>query len=248
MNPTLSSDSTIAVPAATGAGSTGTPVSDAAIAAPSAAASAQAPVPGIATTGSSNVGAPAASSAAQAPTPGVAASAPVAAVPATASAAAPVPAVADNETVSAVKAAASASAPTPGVAAIHEVPMGMDKSGASQTIGANVWTLLTTWVVRSGYPDTVISSNALRPTAGDYYFDAKVAINTARQLRARIVRNGSEVLATVDSGTSVTSVTVSTASPVTISSGDLITVEANPTAGRDVISGASNTYLTATPA
>lgn len=173
MNPTLSSSANVDAPAATGGADTIAPLSDAAVSAPAAAAAAAAPVPDVATTGSSVIGAPTAESSPQAPVPGVSASAPVTAPAATASGVAPIPGVSDNETVSAVAASASASAPIPAVAAIHEIPMGMDKSSAAQTIPENAWTRILGWVAASGYTQTVITGDGLALPAGSYDIDLR---------------------------------------------------------------------------
>lgn len=122
--------------------------------------------------------------------------------------------------------------------------MGMDKSG-NQTVSTNVWTLVTGWTIRSGYPDTVITSDGLLIPSG-------ITVNIAAQTyrggshagnQTRIKANGT-VIATGAGGTREAGVSLASYTP---SVDTLITVEAMATSGltdRDVVSGGTNSYLT----
>jgi len=124
------------------------------------------------------------------------------------------------------------------------INMGMDKSG-NQTVSTNVWTLVTGWTIRSGYPDTVITSDGLLIPSG-------ITVNIAAQTyrggshagnQTRIKANGT-VIATGAGGTREAGVSLASYTP---SVDTLITVEAMATSGltdRDVVSGGTNSYLT----
>lgn len=101
------------------------------------------------------------------------------------------------------------------------VSMGMDKSG-SHTTGQNSWVKLTGFVVRSGYPSTVISDNTLvlsESGVGNIAFTVSVQLTGDTQ-QARVVRNGSEVLGSV-----VNQGVVGTVPGVTVSAGDTLELQ-----------------------
>lgn len=130
------------------------------------------------------------------------------------------------------------------------VRMGIDKVN-TQSIPGGSYTKITSWAVRTtspGFPDTDLFNDGIRLRAGTYStIEFKATIENGRQMALRIMKNGTTQLASSDSGGNVLTWTV-TATNVTLVNGDLITVEANPTAGRIIQSGASNTYVIATPA
>ncbi|CAM4499156.1 hypothetical protein NONI108955_36440 [Nocardia ninae] len=76
--------------------------------------------------------------------------------------------------------------------------MGMNKNGSSQAVPSEVTTAVTGWVARPGYPDTVITNNALVPGgAGSVVVRAQVTLTGGWQstggLWVQLVRNGTEI-------------------------------------------------------
>lgn len=119
--------------------------------------------------------------------------------------------------------------------------MGMDKSG-SQSISANVWTKLTSWVVRSGFPATVITSNALvldSSSTGDIEFKGTFS-NPGGTQQFRVVKNGSIVLGAV-ANTGVVGTIVGQSLLV----GDTLELQAftNNFLSPNINGGATSTYL-----
>lgn len=83
--------------------------------------------------------------------------------------------------------------------------MGINKSGG-QSIASGSWTLVTNWVARSGYPDTVITSNGLEIPAG-----ATVTLTGQTQHGTSSTGNACRIIA--DGTVLATSVSSSTSTP-----------------------------------
>ncbi|WP_241997271.1 hypothetical protein [Rhodococcus sp. SMB37] len=97
----------------------------------------------------------------------------------------------------------------------------MDKSG-SQATTQNTWNKLTGFVVRPGYPDTVISDSTLvmnAPGVGDIAFSGTVQL-TGDVQQFRVVRNGSEVL-----GSPANQDAIGTVPGVSVSAGDTLELQ-----------------------
>lgn len=121
--------------------------------------------------------------------------------------------------------------------------MGMDKSG-SQTISSNVWTKLTDFTVRAGFPDTIISNSTLvmsDSSVGNIHFRGTFT-SAGNTQQFRVVRNGTEVLGSVAS-TGVTA----TISNQTVSAGDTLELQAFTDTGftfrRTISGGNTATFL-----
>lgn len=100
--------------------------------------------------------------------------------------------------------------------------MGMDKSG-SQSIAQNTWVKLVSFTVRSGYPSTVITGDALVMNAaavGNFTWRGQFT-GVAGTQQFRIVRNGTTVI-----GAAVNQQVVGTATGVSVSNGDTIELQA----------------------
>ncbi|WP_143547106.1 hypothetical protein [Rhodococcus sp. 05-2255-1e] len=126
------------------------------------------------------------------------------------------------------------------------VAMGINKNGG-QSISSGTWTLVTNWVARSGYPDTVITSNGLEIPAG-----ATVTLTGQTQHggsstgnACRIIADGTVLATSVSSSTSTPSVSV-TYTP-TVTSLVQLQVFANGLTATRAISSGANTYLVAQP-
>jgi hypothetical protein len=126
------------------------------------------------------------------------------------------------------------------------LPMGINKSG-SQSIASGTWTLVTGWVARSGYPDTVITSNGLEIPAG-----ATVTLTGQTQHgtnstgnACRIIADGTVLATSVSSNTSTPTVSV-TYTPTATSLVQLQVFANGLTATRSISSG-TGTYLVAQP-
>jgi hypothetical protein len=132
-------------------------------------------------------------------------------------------------------------------AALHE--MGVDKS-TTQSIGGDTWTTMTGWVVRSGFPRTVISGNGVAVNVA-----SPVRLSTSLTLSgtpmywsstARILVNGTPVVtgSTVsDSGTYGATVLVD------VAQGDVVTVQSRNShafGNAGSVAAGSSSYLTVT--
>jgi hypothetical protein len=122
--------------------------------------------------------------------------------------------------------------------------MGMDKSGNTAITGSSTWTKVTVFTVRSGYPATVITNNALVvDVAGDYSITwrGSFVFDSGTQ-NFRVMLNGVTVL-----GTAVAANTIGTVASQTLAVGDTIELWAQTSAfsgtGTQVEGGAANTYV-----
>ena len=124
-----------------------------------------------------------------------------------------------------------------------EHPMGMDKSGTQSC--PTSWVQVTGWAARSGFPSTVITSNALvAADTATVTITGKITITggTLPGVAFRIKRNGTVIYTSTQSGTSQTGAAVG----VNIETGDTLTMEAQSStfSGTPTISaGAANTFL-----
>ncbi|WP_167328773.1 hypothetical protein [Rhodococcoides fascians] len=125
-------------------------------------------------------------------------------------------------------------------------PMGMNKSGG-QSIASGSWTLVTNWVARSGYPDTVITSNGLEiPAGATVTLTGQTQHGTSSTGNAcRIIADGTVLATSVSSSTSTPSVSVTYTASVT--SLVQLQVFANGLTATRSISSGVNTYLVAQP-
>lgn len=141
--------------------------------------------------------------------------------------------------------AVTAEASITGTAMLPAYPMGMDKS-TSQVVPRNAWTDLTGMVIRSGFPQSVISGDKLVAGASmTVAFTARVGYSSivaggAQQLM-RVVKNGTVVVASGNASSGITGT-------VTFESGaDTLSLQASSslstTGSRTIASGAANTYL-----
>lgn len=99
--------------------------------------------------------------------------------------------------------------------------MGMNKSG-TQTLARASWVKLTSFTVRSGYPDTVISNDALvmnAPGIGDITFQVSFE-STGDVQQVRVVKNGSTVL-----GSAVNVGVLGTISGHSVTAGDTLELQ-----------------------
>jgi hypothetical protein len=133
---------------------------------------------------------------------------------------------------------------------VDSVPMGMDKSGSQSGIARSVWTLLTSWGVRAGHPDTVIASNGLRVSEGVYNIGGLITyVANDRRRWVRVYRNSTLLWEISVGGTYVTSIPIAGTglNSVVCAAGDVITVQVMNDGSDDSVAGGVNTYLTATP-
>lgn len=119
--------------------------------------------------------------------------------------------------------------------------MGMDKSG-TQALGTGTWVKITGWVVRTGYPSTVITSNTLAINAaggGNVRFRGAYTATLGTQ-QFRVVKNGSTVL-----GSAANAGVTTTINSITLANGDTLELQGfASSAGWDVVNpGAANTFL-----
>lgn len=119
--------------------------------------------------------------------------------------------------------------------------MGMDKSG-TQSLPTATWTKLTSFVVRSGYPSTVITSSALVMNitgVGDIRFRGQFSSSFGTQ-QFRVVKNGVTVLGS-PANTGVTT----TISAQSVVPGDTLELQGFSDSGfaQTVSAGAAATFL-----
>ncbi|MFE7745360.1 hypothetical protein [Nocardia sp. NPDC057455] len=133
------------------------------------------------------------------------------------------------------------------VAAPSFSPMGMDKSGTF-AVTSNTTALVTGWAARSGYPGTVITSNALVSDGpSNVIVHCKVTLTGAwsnsTALTLRVLKNGTQIASTTIpfNGTTVTFSPISTS----LVSGDTISLQYSCPFGASgtVQSGSTNTHL-----
>jgi hypothetical protein len=133
------------------------------------------------------------------------------------------------------------------VAAPAFSPMGMDKSGTF-SVTSNTTALVTGWAARSGYPGTVITSNALVSDGpSNVTVHCKVTLTGAwgnsTALTLRVLKNGTQIASTTIpfNGTTVTFSPIATS----LVSGDTISLQYTCPFGASgtVQSGSTNTYL-----
>ncbi|MFC8182385.1 hypothetical protein ACFULT_26235 [Rhodococcus sp. NPDC057297] len=122
---------------------------------------------------------------------------------------------------------------------------GIDKSGNQSLTATNVWTRLSPWVVRAGYPATnIVDGDGIQVPAGlvasfEYRLAVGTSAGTGNTQSMRLV-NGSAV---VDSVTIANTSTSATRSGTFTGTGEVVRLEANVTStgGRGTIT--SSTYL-----
>ncbi len=127
-------------------------------------------------------------------------------------------------------------------------PMGMNKNG-DQVLSAGTTGLVTGWTARSGYPSTVITSNALVSDGSlNVTIQCKVTLTSnwlvsAQPLILRILKNGSQI-ATANIPYGSATVTFSPASS-TLASGDTISLQytTHSTGFATAQGGSTSTYL-----
>ncbi|MCK8675021.1 hypothetical protein M1M07_28425 [Rhodococcus sp. HM1] len=203
--------------------------------------------PGGAVSAGSAPAVPAAQLAVSAPAPIVRGAATVAVPAVDLALTAPAPQVTGSAVVAAPAAVVSVTAPAPVAQAIQFVPMGVDKSG-TQDPGRDVYTMVTGWVPRAGFPDTVESGGKLivigNKTTTIY---AQVTFNSGNLFitkGCRIVVNGTVVATSQSNGQNKV---YSTNYSTTLHEGDEVWLEAAHTATtsgeRNILAGASNTFL-----
>ena len=124
--------------------------------------------------------------------------------------------------------------------------MGIDKNASTQSITLNTWTTITGRVIRSGYPDTVITSDGIVVPAGvtvalvgQNRHSGSHAGNSCRLYNATTAA----VIATSSSGATATPSVSTSYTPLVDST---IVVQAIASLF-GTISAGSNTYLTVTP-
>ncbi|MDG3012702.1 hypothetical protein G4X40_21415 [Rhodococcus sp. D2-41] len=128
------------------------------------------------------------------------------------------------------------------------VPMGMSYSGSGGTNNNNSWEKTVGWTAMPAYPDTVIVTDSLAPSAGQFTIDAKTTRTDADGgFQMRVVVSGTVVATSTPGGKSQT-----VTATVTVNDGDKVWMEhytgTAPVYARPVLTGAANTYLTITPA
>lgn len=100
--------------------------------------------------------------------------------------------------------------------------MGMDKSGTHNIAVTSTWVKITGWVARSGYPSTVITSNALvmdTPGTGNISWRGTFGATLGTQ-QFRVVKNGVTVL-----GTAVNTGVTGSVLGVTMAIGDTLELQ-----------------------
>lgn len=120
--------------------------------------------------------------------------------------------------------------------------MGMDKSGTYNLPAPNsTWHKITGWTVRSGFPSTVITSDALVMDAtatGTVEFRGAFSLTSGGTQQFRAVLNGSTVIATADH--QVTSTTTG----VSVSVNDTLELQGYSASSTfDTVASGSNVYL-----
>ncbi|MFI6042291.1 hypothetical protein ACIA8C_11690 [Nocardia sp. NPDC051321] len=138
-----------------------------------------------------------------------------------------------------------------GVTPITTAPMGMDKYGDSTVIsedGGPAAVTLTGWSARSGFPNTVITGDALvaqGPGTVTVRCRVQLAANwtaTSRYLRLLLMQNNTQV-ASADFAVGAAALTLGDTA-LTLASGDRIWVRMATTDERGVtVQSGSNTYL-----
>lgn len=119
--------------------------------------------------------------------------------------------------------------------------MGMDKSG-TQTLALSTWVKLTTFTVRSGYPGTVITNNALVMDitgTGQIRWRGSYTSDGLGTQQFRVVKNGVTVLGTVNVNT------IGTIASESVVPGDTLELQgfASTNGWNTVEAGAANTWL-----
>lgn len=128
--------------------------------------------------------------------------------------------------------------------------MGIDKNASAQTITISTWVTITGRVIRSGYPDTVITSDGILVPAGvtvalacQNTHGGSDADNACRLYNATTA----EVIAT---SAAATTATPGVSAPYTPTVDSVIVVQGFATStlsNRDIIAAGAGTFLTATP-
>lgn len=116
-------------------------------------------------------------------------------------------------------------------------PAGMDKSG-TQFISATGSVDVTGFVVRSGFPATVISDDKLVASAPmTVTFTARVGFTSNSTQAVRVIKNGSEVVATGIAASTITGTVIFS------SRTDTLSLQVGNSFGATVTAGPANTYL-----
>jgi hypothetical protein len=128
-------------------------------------------------------------------------------------------------------------------------PQGMDKSG-DQTTSALSWTLISNWVIRSGFPGTVITSDGLVVAGGKsvtiYAQTLRGGSNAGNQVRLYNATAGS-VLATGSSGGDTPNVS-HTFTPSVDTHIQLQSYASGTVGNRHIVIGGTSSYMTAVAA
>lgn len=129
---------------------------------------------------------------------------------------------------------------------------GMDKS-SNQTISINTWVPITSWAIRSGYPETVIVTNGIEvPNGVEVSISGQLTYNyqdsfSGNGMRMRVMAGANQIGSV---GSTAGNGTVAALTPFTwkneTGSPQLVTVQGYSTSssfGRNVIVGGVNSYL-----
>lgn len=118
--------------------------------------------------------------------------------------------------------------------------MGMDKSGTYELPAPlSTWHRVTGWTVRAGFPDTVITSNAMvldESAVGTVEFRGAFSLTSGTQ-QFRAVLNGSTVIATVNSGVT------STTTGVAVTAGDTLELQGYASSSVGDTVSSTNVYI-----
>lgn len=111
--------------------------------------------------------------------------------------------------------------------------MGMDKAGSQSIASPSAWLDVTGWVVRSGYPDSVIVDNGLVMNgSGTVTASYTVTSSAAPNITYRIIKNGAMV------GSTSTAASFTTPQ-FTVVAGDVLKLQCNSFFGGTAITAAS---------
>ncbi|WP_280451529.1 hypothetical protein [Nocardia cyriacigeorgica] len=184
-----------------------------------------------------------------APAPSVSGGATVPAPESTGAGSSPAPSIRVGVTASPPAALGTGTAPAPEVVTFS--PMGMDKSG-TLSLPAGTTATVAGWTVRSGYPGTVITGDALVSNGTkDVTIQCKVTLTSAwgssTALTLRVLKNGVSIgTGSIAFNATSTSFSVSTS----LVSGDQISLQYTTPFGASgtIHQGSTNTYLYYDPA
>lgn len=248
--PAVTADAVVTAPVATISVEAIPIVTDATVNAPTALATAQGLVPDVATTGSAVVAPPTATITLDAPVPIVSASKSVVAPIASISVAATAPVVGGGATITAPTATVSAAATAPAVTAVNFQASGMNKATSTHGLTTS-YAQVNTWVAdTSGYPGSTVSSHSLvvNGTKGSATLEARAAFTSslACTCTLRIFKNGVLAVQGSASASSTNGAATASGGSISVSNGDLITLQAIASNNFGSISIGTGTYVRCT--